>query len=213
MVTYSIATLLFFVIAPGQTLEGWQAPDSPGIYTTTGGRTALVGVPPGRLAGGGSHYPQNVKPLLVPLKRNSPDVKLSAHFTINDFLCKGDKRVVAVSPKLVAKLESLIGTLRGDGYKVRKLRLLSGFRTPGYNRSIGNATSHSRHIHGDAADVIAQDFNADGSVNKRDAQILMSAVTKLDGSPTFRGGASMYAPNGSHGWFVHTDTRGKATRW
>lgn len=213
MITYSIASLLFFVIAPGQTLEGWQAPESPGIYQTAGGKTALVGVPPAKLSASRVRYPEDVKPLLVPLNRSNRDVRLSAHFTINDFLCKGDKSLVAVSPKLVAKLESLIGTLRNDGYQAGKLRLLSGFRTPGYNRSIGNRTSHSRHIHGDAADVLADDFNRDGAIDKRDAQILMAAVTKLDTSATFRGGASVYPPNGSHGWFVHTDTRGKAARW
>jgi hypothetical protein len=213
MVTYSIASLLFFVIAPGQTLEGWQAPPAPGIYPASGGKTALVGVPPEKLGGARVRYPRDVKPLLVPLKGGNRDVRLSTHFTINDFLCKGDPSLVAVSPKLVAKLESLIGTLRGDGYKVEKLRLMSAFRTPGYNRSIGNRTSHSRHIHGDAADVLADDFNRDGSIDKQDAGILMAAISRLDTTQAFRGGAALYPPSGSHGWFVHTDTRGEATRW
>lgn len=213
MVTYSIASLLFFVIAPGQSLDGWQAPDSPGIYETQSGKTVLVGVPPSKLEGKRVRYPETVKPLLVPVKSSNREARLSKHFTVRDFLCKGDKSVLAVSPKLVAKLESLIGTLQQGGYKAGKLRLMSAYRTPSYNRSIGNKTSHSRHIHGDAADVLADDFNRDGKIDKRDAQILMNAVNKLDASATFRGGASMYPPNGSHGWFVHTDTRGKATRW
>lgn len=213
MVHPSIASLFFAVVAPGQTLDGWRAPASPGVYETRTGKTVLVGLPPSRFFGSRVRFPENIEALLVPVKASDRTAKLSRHYTIGDFLCKGDKSVVAVSPKLVAKLESLIGTLRQQGYQAGKLRLMSAFRTPTYNRAIGNATSRSRHIHGDAADILADDFNRDGTIDRRDAMILMNAVNKLDTAGIFQGGASIYPPNGSHGWFVHTDTRGRAARW
>ncbi|MBM3267333.1 MAG: hypothetical protein FJZ01_06775 [Candidatus Sericytochromatia bacterium] len=217
MVIYSVSSLLFFVAAPGQSVGAWQAPAAPGVYQAASGKTALVGLPPAKIAGTVAPalgaYPPNVAPLLVPVTARNRDTRLSEHFKLGDFLCKGHKGVVSISPRIVAKLESLIGTLRQDGYQVGKLRLLSAYRTPGYNRAIGNETSRSRHIHGDAADVLADDFNRDGRIDRADARILMAAVDRLDKDATYRGGASMYPPAGGHGWFVHTDTRGSAVRW
>jgi uncharacterized protein YcbK (DUF882 family) len=216
MVVQSVASLLFFVVSPGQTVQGWRAPQIPGIYRVDGGKTALVGVPPAKLAAratGIGRYPGDVAPLLVPIKDQQLALPLSAHYRLADFLCKGHRGVVAVNPNLVAKLESLIGSLRSDGYQVRKLRLLSGFRTPGYNRAIGNRTNRSRHLHGDAADVLADDFNRDGRMDRKDAQILMAAVDRIDVLVPLRGGAAIYPPGPGHGWFVHTDTRGQSIRW
>ncbi len=215
MVIYAVSSLLFFLAAPGQSVGSWQAPAAPGVYRAASGKAALVGLPPAKLAkvAGVGHYPAHIAPLLVPVTASTRETRLSEHFKLSDFLCKGHKGVVSVSPRIVAKLESLIGTLGHDGYKVGTLRLLSAYRTPGYNRAIGNVTSRSRHIHGDAADVLADDFNGDGRIDRSDARILMAAVDKLDKDPTYRGGASMYPPSGGHGWFVHTDTRGTAVRW
>lgn len=212
MVSNAITALFFCLLTPGQIMDGWHAPKDPGIYRVTNGLTAFVGVKPSAYPGMGS-YPADVAPLLVPIQTQDREVRLSKHFVLQDFLCKGEESVVSVSPRLVTKLEAIISDLEGSGYACPSLRLQSGYRTPGYNRAIGNVTRHSRHIHGDAADMVARDFNSDGRVDRKDAQILMATVTRLDQDPRFAGGASIYPANGSHSWFVHTDTRGKATRW
>ena len=44
---------------------------------------------------------------------------------------------------------------------------MSGYRTPFYNRSIGNQTRFSRHVYGDAADIYADD-DGDGKMDDLD---------------------------------------------
>lgn len=89
---------------------------------------------------------------------------ISPHFSWSEFrspMTKGGARVVDVPPelrgntmRLVAALELLRAELGHRVGAVVALRVISGYRTPEYNRSIGGA-SRSRHMTGEAADVQA----------------------------------------------------------
>jgi hypothetical protein len=142
---------------------------------------------------------------------------VSAHYRLGDFQGKdafvGGRKYMFLDTRLVEKLERLHEVLRADGYRCEKLRVMSGYRSPWLNRAIGNRTALSRHTYGDAADMVVQDHDGSGRVTRRDAEILLAAATRLDRETDLTGGGAIYPPTGGHGWFVHTDTRGKVVRW
>lgn len=105
----------------------------------------------------------------------------------------------------------------------RPVLIMSGYRTPAYNRSLGNVRM-SRHQYGDAADLIIDtngdgsmdDLNRDGRVDGDDAITLAGWIEELWETPEFAdrpGGLGIYNAGGDHGPFVHVDTRGSRARW
>ncbi len=126
-----------------------------------------------------------------------------------------------VDVRLLDKLERLIDRLHAAGHPVRGLTVMSGYRTPRYNREIGNETMWSRHTVGDAADVFVDDdhdgqmddLDGDGKVTVDDARFLLRIVEELDDDPRLAGGASVYPATAAHGPFVHVDARGYRARW
>lgn len=152
----------------------------------------------------------------IRLDAKSAKMPISRSFTLGQFAVKDGARAekfMMLSPSLLEKLEAIIDQLRAEGYEADSLRIMSGYRTPAYNAGIGNKTTLSRHTYGDAADVLADDWDEDGRITKQDAAILYRIAEKLDRKPHLKGGLSLYPPNSSHGWFVHVDTRGKLARW
>lgn len=154
------------------------------------------------------------------------DLRVSPHFTLRQFLCKqaGDPPYLALSEPLVLKLEAILEEVRASGISARTLHVMSAFRTPAYNRAIGNTTDFSRHLWGDAADIFIDDsgngrmddLNGDGRSDAADAQILYDIVERVearDEPHVLRGGLSLYRPNAVRGPFIHVDTRGAAARW
>ena len=157
------------------------------------------------------------------------DVHVSEHFTLGQFVTKGQDDVwpkyVALDRRLVDKLELTIEELARRGHPVRGLYVMSGFRTPDYNAAGGDSTGRSavsRHMYGDAADVYPDatgrgwidDLNGDGRRDLRDARILAAAVDAVElRHSDLTGGVGIYPGNSSHGPFVHIDTRGKRARW
>src|SRR5262249_53016712 len=83
-------------------------------------------------------------------------------------------------PPLPPKLDALPDRARAAGIHAETFTVMSGYRTPAYNRAIGNATSLSRHLFGAGADVFVDanhdgrmdDLNGDGVVDQRDAAVL-----------------------------------------
>lgn len=152
------------------------------------------------------------------------DVLLSPHLSLGQFRCKqpGEPRYVHVTTALLTKLEAVLEAANAAGYDAPTLHVMSGFRTPAYNRAIGNTTSYSRHLWGDAADVWVDadgdgemdDWNRDGRVDREDARILLRLAESVEGRDgVLPGGLGLYRRNAVHGPFVHVDARGYAARW
>ena len=110
------------------------------------------------------------------------------------------------------------------GIAASTFRIMSGYRTPYYNRRVGNETSYSRHVYGDAADIYVDedgdgrmdDLDRDGRVTLGDARVLARVVESMSdrwGDDRFEGGLGFYGATRSHGPFVHVDTRGWRARW
>jgi hypothetical protein len=163
---------------------------------------------------------------LVEAHPSDYDILVSPNFKLGDFLCKqpGEPRYLLASSRLLVKLEALLAAVNEAGYPTPALTVMSGFRTPAYNRAIGNTTDFSRHLWGDAADVYVDvdgdghmdDLNRDGRSNIDDARWLAGIVEGLmaaEGRGLRPGGLAVYRPNAVHGPFVHVDTRGHRARW
>jgi hypothetical protein len=163
----------------------------------------------------------------VEVTRDNLGTMLSPHFRLSQFTCKGSKQFpmyVALRSALLVKLEGLMELLARRGLPAESLHVLSGYRTPAYNRGIGNETTYSRHTYGDAADVVLDrdgdgvqdDLNGDGLSNREDAELLVRLVEDtLDASlpAQMAGGLSAYGATAKHGPFLHIDTRGHRVRW
>lgn len=153
----------------------------------------------------------------IELSAGTADVRVSQHYNLKDFQGKdnavGGRKYLFLDSRLVEKLERLIVALDAQPHRQKKIPLMSAYRSPYLNRAIGNTTSLSRHTYGDAADMIVQDLNRDGRTDGKDARLLFAAVAKLDHETDLIGGGAIYPPNGAHGYFVHTDTRGSIARW
>jgi hypothetical protein len=162
----------------------------------------------------------------IEVTRENQDTQVSEHFRLRDFLTKdqGDvwPKYLVLDTKLVDKLELVIDDLVSRGYDVRHVSVMSGFRTPQYNRKGRGRADASRHQYGDAADVFVDndrdgrmdDLNRDGRVDTRDARILVAAVDRVEAEhPGLTGGAGVYAATRAHGPFTHIDARGKRARW
>ena len=154
-------------------------------------------------------------------------VPVSPHFNLGQFACKqagGFPKYVALEEGLLLKLELLLERLNAKGHPAETFHVMSGYRTPYYNRAIGNVR-YSRHIYGDAADIFVDesprdgmmdDLNRDGLIDSKDAEILRSAVEEIHGQPWYEpliGGLGRYGPEPHRGPFVHIDTRGFRARW
>jgi len=163
----------------------------------------------------------------VEITEANRDTHLTDHFTLGQLDCKLEApypHYAAVQTALLVKLEGLCNALLSRGLPGDHMKVLSGFRTPEYNRAIGNETTYSRHIAGDAADVFVDrdgddrmdDLNGDGRINRRDSRFLLALVDEMDQSMGYGqlvGGASAYRANHDHGPFLHLDTRGYPARW
>lgn len=180
--------------------------------------------------GGRPRSPQYAPPVgLVKVTRENMNTPVSEHFRLRDFLTKGQENVwpkyVALSPRLLDKLELTIQELQRMGHPVQRVGVISGFRTPTYNESGGNPAGRgalSRHMYGDAMDFYIDndgdgrndDLNGDGRVNIADARVIAEAAERVERThPSLIGGIGIYPPTGAHSGFVHIDTRGYRARW
>jgi uncharacterized protein DUF882 len=154
---------------------------------------------------------------------------VSKRFRLSDFLTHDQQdvwpKVLVLRVKLLDKLELIGDELERQGLPAR-LHVLSGFRTPQYNAQgvgkKGGRARESRHMYGDAADVIVDangdgrmdDLDGDGKITVRDARVLLAVAEGVEVQhPELVGGLSAYRANASHGPFVHIDTRGTRARW
>lgn len=142
-------------------------------------------------------------------------LRVAPGFTLEQFLCKqpGDPPYLALSEPLLLKLEAILEEVRVEGIEAETLQLMSAFRTPHYNRAIGNTTDASRHLWGDAGDVY---LDVGGWMNEPRARDLYRIAETVErrGEPHVQpGGLSFYGGNSARGPFVHVDARGVPARW
>ena len=238
-------------LAPlGEGRWAWTAPSAPGFYPIRvvgpGQRDsvtiqAFVLVPYAQLRGeyvNGyriGRYP--TRPLrglgiykvpagFVEVTRANQDVFVSPHFRLKQFLCKqpgGYPKYVVLNEQLLQKLEYLLELANSAGYAASTFHVMSGYRTPAYNRSLGNV-SYSRHTWGAAADIFIDedgdgrmdDLNHDGRSDVRDADVLYRLFDAATDEPALDGligGMGKYRPTAAHGPFVHIDVRDRKARW
>ena len=155
----------------------------------------------------------------VVLTDENADMLVSPHFRLEQFEChqfaNGD-RFLALRPELLLKLERILEEVNKAGYRASGFYVQSGYRTPFYNRAIGNEMLYSRHMYGDAADILIDengdglidDLNGDGISNLADAAVLYDLVERISADPEFeppQGGLGEYAPAALRGAFIHVD--------
>jgi uncharacterized protein YcbK (DUF882 family) len=165
----------------------------------------------------------------IQVTKENADTYVSAHFKLRDFVTKDQPSVwpkyLLLNPKLLDKLELTIQELEASGHPVKRMQVMSGFRTPNYNHTAGNIAGRanlSRHMYGDAADVFVDndsngmedDLNHDGRVNPLDAQVVADAADRVERKyPSLVGGIGVYSASSGHGPFTHIDVRGYRARW
>lgn len=132
-------------------------------------------------------------------------MKVTNHFDSAEWACKDKLRTRYPADWVESRLRPLCETLEVIRAKLdQPLRIVSGYRTPEHNRSVGGAAD-SRHMHGDAADVSARDASA--------AELYLAALQLYEaGKLPHLGGIGVY-----RGW-VHIDCRprkadGSIARW
>lgn len=224
----------------------WTAPKTPGIYSivirdkTTHetmtlqafvmvpykGQSVLNGY---RIGSYGPSREGYQKPTgFVEVTPQNQDTQVSPHFKLKEFLCKqagGYPKYLLLKSRLLLKLEMVIDRMNEAGVNVDHVVVMSAYRTPFYNKAIGNDTTYSRHSYGDAADIYIDndgngwmdDITGDGHVTVSDAKKMYNIIDNMYGKSWYRpfiGGLGLYSPRPPvRGPFVHVDTRGYKARW
>lgn len=163
----------------------------------------------------------------VEVTQENLNTLVSPNFRIRQFLAKQDQgfpKYVVLKANLLLKLENILASMNRNVKPVESFTIMSGYRTPWYNRAIGNVPN-SRHVFGGAADFYIDDqpkdgqmddMNGDGKFDKKDAQWLAAYINDMSQRGEFGrrvGGIGIYGSNSAHGPFVHVDVRGSRARW
>jgi hypothetical protein len=163
----------------------------------------------------------------VEVTRDNAHVAVSPNFTLGEFLAKQASdypKYLVLRSSLLLKLENILASLNNAGYPTAGIVIMSGYRTPFYNRAIGNV-QYSRHVWGGAADLYIDDepadgkmddLNKDGRVDRDDARWLANFINEMSRRGAFGpriGGMGVYGSTSAHGPFVHVDVRGTRARW
>jgi uncharacterized protein YcbK (DUF882 family) len=165
----------------------------------------------------------------IEVTSQNADTKVSEHFTLRDFLTHDQPNVwpkyLVLEMRNVDKLELVLSDLATRGVDVSGVKVMSGFRTPQYNKGGGNTGGRaglSRHMYGDAADIfidsngdgVMDDLDHDGRITIADSRVVQQAVDRVEAAhPELVGGAGVYPAAAGHGPFIHIDTRGYRARW
>lgn len=163
----------------------------------------------------------------IEVTKENEETFVSPHFKLKQFLSNqlsDYPKYVVLKERLLLKLELILEEANEKGYRCDTFHVMSGYRTPYYNRAIGNVR-YSRHLWGGAADIfidenpkddMMDDLNKDGKIDYRDAAIIFDIINAMYGKPfyeIFIGGLGSYRKSRSHGPFVHVDVRGFRVRW
>lgn len=118
------------------------------------------------------------------------ETRLSPHFRVKEFHSKKDPSdLVKVDEKLLRLLENI------RNYMGKPVHINSGYRSPEYNATLKNASPHSQHCAGKAADIVIAGVSP--------AKVAEIAECYLGNS----GGIGIYRT------FTHVDVRLGYARW
>lgn len=228
----------------------WRAPGTPGNYTlqVVGSCAAdstvvraFVMVPASAVHAGYlngfriGNYPPPLRRQatyqppsgFIEVTPENEDLYVTPHLQLRQFLTKqpgGFPKYVVLDPRLLLKLELILQQAQAAGLVKQGFYVMSGYRTPAYNKDLGNV-EFSRHQYGAAADIfidehpkdgVMDDLNHDGRIDIRDAAVLYQLIDRHQNDPAFRpliGGLGLYPSTSAHGPFVHVDVRGYAAHW
>ena len=160
----------------------------------------------------------------IEVTESNRDTFISQHYRLQDFICHLSvpfPQFIALSPVLLKKLEWITLYLKDYSQNPEaRLTILSGYRPPGYNQSVSGAL-WSRHIYGDAADIIVDlsprdsrmdDLNQDGRIDRADALVLVKFIEEIEKISGSSGGLGIF-DRGKQGPSIHIDARGYKARW
>ncbi|HQK95544.1 MAG TPA: D-Ala-D-Ala carboxypeptidase family metallohydrolase [Armatimonadota bacterium] len=170
----------------------------------------------------------------VAVPREAAKAHVSRHLRLGEFTSPPSEGHPDAWPRyapfhyaLVDKIEALNDSLRRRSIAARAVHCYSGFRSPGYNRSVGGAPA-SQHLTGLAMDFIIDDdgdgrmdeLTGDGVVNIDDARLVGEIARELDASGrVVPGGIGIYGlrdpndPRHPTDANLHIDIRGRSVRW
>ncbi len=207
-ITFNIFVMIPFKELQGEYLNGYQV----GEYPNTPLKNLKIYQPPEGF---------------IEATKEIEATPVSPHFKLNQFLCKQkceSSRYLVLEERLILKLELILEEVNKKGFKCNTFHIMSGYRTPHYNKAIGNV-KYSRHCWGGAADIfidenpnddMMDDLNKDGKIDHKDAKVLYDIIDVMYSKPMYKnliGGLGKYKANASHGPFVHIDVRGFHARW
>ncbi len=151
------------------------------------------------------------------INREDFNKRIVGKFRVKEFICKDDfykkcifnkssKYHCLFNPKIFYKTLELIIELENKGHDKYGFRIVNGHRHPGYNEKIGGAKL-SKHLKGEAVDIVVDDVNKDGVANKADKDIILHLLEhKIIKN---EGGIGLYPGTDN----VHYDVRGTRARW
>jgi uncharacterized protein YcbK (DUF882 family) len=125
-----------------------------------------------------------------------PSIKLTKNFYLSEFDCHDGTHVPQKLIPNVQELADNIQVLRD--YLGEALHVLSGYRTPRYNKEVGGV-ANSQHPKGKASDLTTK--------NKTPKQLHAIIEKLIKEGKMKQGGLGLYKS------FVHYDTRGTKARW
>lgn len=178
--------------------------------------------------------PLNGKPIYRPpagfveVTRDNEDTHVTPHFRLKQFICKQEPirqypKYVVLEERLLLELEAVLELANVMGHDVDTLHVMSAYRTPYYNKALGDVL-YSMHQWGRAADVFIDeddkfrmdDLNGDRRSDINDSRYLADRIDRLlrqPGYEKFQGGVGFYPATAAHPPFVHVDVRGARARW
>lgn len=144
-------------------------------------------------------------------------LKISGDIRIRDFLPKDqylnhsirrskNQLYWLVDTCLIYKIIELQQLLLQNNYNYRAIKLISAYRYPSYNKRVGGVRN-SRHLIGEAADILIMDVNMDKKYTEKDKALVYQLLDqKVIGQ---KGGIGRYPDRRT----IHIDVRGKKARW
>ncbi len=148
------------------------------------------------------------------IPKNDVNRKIAGRFRIKDFVCKDkyyhnnndDGLLWLMDRRVLYKTIELLDSLESRGYNKEGFYVNNGHRHPSHNEKVKGAGS-SRHIKGEAIDIVIQDIDNDGRHTRKDKDIVLKLLDKH--IIKSMGGIGLYPGTQS----VHFDVRGYHARW